>query len=145
MIQNPNPLCVIIEHRIFQLTRYSENDSTLGQLTSENAKICQTWPLFLAICFISWYFSHSARTALVKYITGISAKSNISLMEKSVKPSFIDLYLITDLLLDQNGHYSSRRHFQMHFLDYKWWNSDSNSHWSLLPRVQLTIKQHWLR
>ena len=26
----------------------------------------------------------------------------------------------------QNGHHFSRRHFQMHYLEWKWYNSDSN-------------------
>ena len=36
----------------------------------------------------------------------------------------------------------SRWHFQMHFLEWQFINSD---HWSLLAMIQLTIFQHWFR
>ena len=44
----------------------------------------------------------------------------------------------------QNGRHCGRRYFQMHFLEWKWQNSDSNFT-EICPGVQLTISQHWCR
>ena len=39
----------------------------------------------------------------------------------------------------------SRRHFSMHFLEWKCFNSDLKCHRRLFFRVQFTIYQHWFR
>ena len=45
----------------------------------------------------------------------------------------------------QNGHHFGRRHFQMHFLEWKWKRFWFKFHWNLFPGVQLTINQYWFR
>ena len=54
-------------------------------------------------------------------------------------------YLINSSPPGQNGRHSGRRYFQMHFLQWKWFQFRFKFHWSLFLTAQLTIAQYWFR